>query len=188
MDSPATPIRSCGAANLLLVFYDADGPIAFKDRVGDVVDRGDPFCTRRGHDVLPIYLHALHYLQLPLSIFQQGQRGAVDDGAQAWIFAFDARYQPMHQSNGKNRRGAVGDRAVFPDRAQDDDSPDQEDNNELKQRQLSSRAPAKHPHDEEKKEISSNCVNDGRQAMFLYGTTTTLACTGWEPTTPMVKS
>jgi hypothetical protein len=75
----------------------------------------------------------------------------------------------MHQSNGKNRRGAVGDRAVFPDRAQDDDSPDQEDNNELKQRQLSSRAPAKHAHDEEKKEISSNCVNDGRQAMFLLG-------------------
>ena len=114
-----------------------------------------------------IYPHALHYLQLPLAIFQQGKRGTIDDGAQARKFAFDAGHQPVHQSDGKNRSSAIGDRAVFPDRAQDDDSADQEDDDELKECQLSSRAPAEHAHDKEKKEISKNRVDDGGQANFL---------------------
>ena len=47
------------------------------------------------------------------------------------IFTFDAGNHPVHQSDGKDGRGAIGDRAIFSDGAQNDHAADQEHNYEF---------------------------------------------------------
>ena len=51
MDSPRNADQELQRRKLLLVFYDADGSIAFEDRIGNIVYRADPFCAGCGHDV-----------------------------------------------------------------------------------------------------------------------------------------
>ena len=69
--------------------------------------------------------------------------------------------RPVHQANGENRSCAICDRAILPDRAQDNDAADQEYDDELKERQLPAWPPAKQADDEKQEKISENRVDDG---------------------------
>ena len=118
-------------------------------------------CPGSRHYILAIDAHTLHDLQLPLAILQQSEWGAIDDSSEARKLAFDAGHEIVHKADGENRSCAIGDRAILPDRAQDNDAANQEYDDKLKECQLPAWPPAKQADDDKQEKISENRVDDG---------------------------
>jgi hypothetical protein len=66
----------------------------------------------------------------------------------------------VHQPDGENGSGAIGNGTIPTDRAQDDDPTNEEDVDELEERQLAAWAPAEQSHNEKQKKVSKDRMKD----------------------------
>ena len=121
---------------IVLILYDANRAVTFKNRVRDVVDRADAFGSGRRHNVFRVDLHAVQHFVLPLAVLEKRERGAIHRGSKPGKLALDRRHPPVHEPNSQNCSRAIGDGPVLPHSTQDDDAANEKDNYKLKEREL----------------------------------------------------